>query len=146
MTDNISYRTAIIAAACHSAWYAYTVLALGEEGQPWERAPAWQKESIISAVKFWDKFALNLVGQDTSPEAHALLREKLPEASHENWVNYKVNLGWVHGPVKDPERKEHPCLAPYDTLPEEQRTKDQVVVEAYLALRQYMVTEPVGEA
>lgn len=32
--------------------------------------------------------------------------------------------GWKYGPVKDPERKEHPCFVPYDGLPPEQRAKD----------------------
>lgn len=40
------------------------------------------------------------------------------------------------GPVKDPERKEHPCFVPYDQLPAAQRAKDHIfnaVVRAVLA-------------
>ena len=39
------------------------------------------------------------------------------------------------GPVKDPEKKEHPCFLPYDELPLSQRIKDYLftaVVEAAL--------------
>jgi hypothetical protein len=36
----------------------------------------------------------------------------------------KKAAGWIYGPVKDPEKKEHPCIVPYDQLPIEQRTKD----------------------
>jgi len=47
-----------------------------------------------------------------------------PSASHDSWSAEKVADGWVYGPVKDPEAKQHPCLVPYDDLPVEQRTKD----------------------
>jgi hypothetical protein len=34
--------------------------------------------------------------------------------------------GWKYGPVKDPEKKEHPCFVPYDRLPTEQKAKDYI--------------------
>lgn len=34
--------------------------------------------------------------------------------------------GWKYGPNKDFERKEHPCLVPYNELPEIQQRKDAV--------------------
>lgn len=30
------------------------------------------------------------------------------------------------GPVKDAEKKEHPCIVPYDQLPLDQRMKDYI--------------------
>jgi hypothetical protein len=47
-----------------------------------------------------------------------------PEDSHKNWLAHKVKDGWVYGPVKDVEKKEHPCMVPYEELPLEQRVKD----------------------
>ena len=38
----------------------------------------------------------------------------------------KTAEGWSWGPVKDPERKQHPCMVPYDQLPQEQRAKDYI--------------------
>jgi len=37
---------------------------------------------------------------------------------------FKKEQGWKLGPVKDLEKKEHPCFCPYGDLPLEQRVKD----------------------
>jgi hypothetical protein len=98
-----------IAQACHEANRAWC-LAHGDTSQPaWEVAPSWQRESAVSGVQG----ALN--GND-------------PEASHENWMRQKIRDGWKYGPVKDPEKKEHPCLVAYSDLPPEQRAKDAIFV------------------
>jgi dTMP kinase len=49
-----------------------------------------------------------------------------PEQQHNNWCYFKRQDGWKYGPVKDFERKEHPCLVPYNELPEIQQRKDSV--------------------
>lgn len=49
-----------------------------------------------------------------------------PEESHENWMEFKLKEGWVYGEVKDLEKKTHPCLVPYDQLPEDQQVKDHL--------------------
>jgi hypothetical protein len=36
----------------------------------------------------------------------------------------KFKNGWKLGPVKDADKKEHPCLIPFDQLPEFQKKKD----------------------
>lgn len=95
-----------IARICHEVNRAYCN-SLGDTSQPsWEEAPEWQKESAVNGVEFH------------------LRNETTPEQSHENWMKEKVASGWVYGLVKDPEKKEHPCMVPYDQLPLEQRTKD----------------------
>jgi hypothetical protein len=55
---------------------------------------------------------------------HLATTEALPAASHENWLKLKIAEGWKYGPVKDPDKKEHPCCVPYEDLPIEQRIKD----------------------
>ena len=47
-----------------------------------------------------------------------------PEASHISWMKQKAEDGWVYGPVKDPEKKQHPCMVPFDQLPIDQQAKD----------------------
>lgn len=96
-----------IARVCHEVNRAYCA-SIGDNSQPaWADAPEWQRESAINGVKF----------TIANPDA-------LPSASHDSWSAEKVAAGWVYGPVKDPEAKQHPCLVPYDELPVEQRTKD----------------------
>ena len=78
----------------------------GDFSQPhWEDAPAWQRESAIKGVK-------------------GALEGNTPEQSHESWLEEKKATGWKYGPVKDPEKKEHPCYVPYAELPPEQQYKD----------------------
>lgn len=84
--------------------------AIGDNSQPtWADAPLWQRTSAIEVVRF----------HQDNPEA-------TPENSHESWLKTKVADGWVYGPVKDPEKKEHPCMRPYAELPLELRVKDHL--------------------
>ena len=98
-----------IAKTCHEVNRAYCQ-ALGDDSQPtWEEAPAWQKDSAINGVKF----------HIDNPDAG-------PDHSHNSWLAQKEAEGWTYGPVKDPEKKEHPCYVPYDALPVEQQAKDYI--------------------
>lgn len=56
------------------------------------------------------------------------------EAVHEEWARDKREHGWTWGPVKDPAAKTHPCLVPYDELPDYQRDKNRVFVALVRAL------------
>lgn len=95
-----------IARVCHEVNRAYCQ-ALGDDSQPsWEDAPAWQRESARMGVD------LHLSGDFG------------PEVSHISWMKQKVDDGWVYGPTKDPELKQHPCIVPFDQLPREQQAKD----------------------
>lgn len=96
-----------IAKICHEANKAYC-RTQGDYSQPsWRLAPDWQRESAINGVKF-----------------HLDSPESSPEDSHNNWLKEKEKDGWVYGPEKNPEKKEHPCMVPYSKLPENQRAKD----------------------
>lgn len=107
-----------IAKVCHEANRAYCA-GLGDSSQPsWESAPAWQQESAINGVKH----ALD------SPAA-------APSDSHASWLAEKRAAGWKFGPVKDPEKKEHPCFVPYEQLPPEQKRKDALFLAVVRALR-----------
>jgi hypothetical protein len=49
--------------------------------------------------------------------------------NHIAWMAYKLNEGWVYGPVKDPVAKTHPCLVPFEQLPPVQRAKDLIFLK-----------------
>lgn len=57
-----------------------------------------------------------------------------PRESHEDWMRAKQAQGWAYGPEKDPERRTHPNLVPYDDLPPAQRDKDQMFLAITAAL------------
>lgn len=95
------------ARAAHEANRAYC-LALGDNSQPaWEAAPEWQKSSARNGVR-------------------GAIAGNNPKQSHEAWMAEKLANGWKFGPVKDAEKKEHPCMVPYEELPAEQRAKDSI--------------------
>ena len=75
----------------------------------WDEAPLWQRESCIAGVR---AYAENMALQ--------------PQDNHQNWMDYKRAEGWKYGPVKDVEKKEHPCMVPYFELPQEQQAKDHI--------------------
>lgn len=101
--------TAVVARTAHEvnrAWCAFN----GDHSQlPWDEAPTWQRESAIAGVRFHIE----------NPDAG-------DSASHDAWMRDKVADGWVYGPVKDAEAKQHPCMVPFDQLPADQQFKDRL--------------------
>ena len=72
------------------------------------------------------------------PEDLVNLVEQLAEITHDNWVRARLADGWRHGQRRDDLLKEHPCIVPYDELPESEKEYDRKislgVVQAMLAL------------
>jgi len=63
------------------------------------------------------------------------LTEVLARNSHERWARQRLEDGWSYGPQRDDTRKEHPCLVPYEALPDSERDYDRVIaVETIKAL------------
>jgi len=75
----------------------------------WGDAEQWQRDSAINGVKF----------RLENPDAPA-------SAMHDNWSKEKLANGWVYGETKDIEKKTHPCLVPFEELPEFQQKKDKL--------------------
>ena len=53
------------------------------------------------------------------------LMEKLARNTHENWAAGRMSQGWTWGPMRDDEKKHHPCLIPYEELSEEEKEYDR---------------------
>jgi RyR domain len=66
------------------------------------------------------------------------LTELLARNAHDNWARQRVADGWRFGPERNDQKKEHPCLIPYDELPEAEKEYDRKVatetLKAILAL------------
>lgn len=104
-----SIVVALIAEFTHEINRAYCH-GIGDDSQPaWADAPQWQKDSAFAGVTGILDGSI-----------------KTPADSHESWFAQKVADGWKYGPVKDPEKKEHPCMVPYLDLPQAQRVKDDL--------------------
>lgn len=53
------------------------------------------------------------------------LIEEMAKNVHEVWSQNRINDGWTFGSVRDDERKKHPCLVPYEDLPESEKEYDR---------------------
>ena len=100
-----------IAKTCHEVNKSYCE-SIGNNSQvSWEESPDWQKESAINGVKF-----------------HLDNPNSKPEDFHNNWMKEKKKDGWKYGKEKNVEKKEHPCMVPYNKLPKEQQVKDHLFI------------------
>jgi ryanodine receptor 2 len=53
------------------------------------------------------------------------LAEGLARHNHDVWARQRLAQGWRYGPRRDDERREHPCLVPYEQLPESEKDVDR---------------------
>ncbi len=53
------------------------------------------------------------------------LQEKLAENAHEVWSQERIKQGWTYGKKRDDSNKKHPCLVPYEELPESEKHFDR---------------------
>lgn len=59
------------------------------------------------------------------PAELAPLMEAIARNTHENWAMERIRLGWTWGPERNDEKKQHPCLVPYEELPESEKDFDR---------------------
>ena len=53
------------------------------------------------------------------------LGELLAKNTHEVWSQNRINDGWSYGEIRDDQKKHHPCLIPYEELPESEKEYDR---------------------
>lgn len=59
------------------------------------------------------------------PEELNLLVEQMAKNVHEVWSAGRIADGWTYGEKRDDEKKTHPCLVPYEELPEYEKEYDR---------------------
>ena len=121
------------AQALHEAWRR------GAAAPGWAALPPFLKASNRAAADHADtKVRLLLPERDGLPlseadrreaerraaDADAGLREKMRRCEHERWTRFHLLYNWRCGPARDEAARTHPCLVPYEALPEEERAKD----------------------
>lgn len=111
-------KVAKIACVCHDANKAWCEENGDFTQKNFDAAEPWQRESAIKGVEF--RLANPDAGKDTQ---------------HNAWMKDKVDAGWVYGEVKDAEAKTHPCIVPFEQLPEFQQKKDALFCAIVDALK-----------
>ena len=53
------------------------------------------------------------------------LTELLAKNVHDIWAENRIAQGWTYGEKRDDEKKQHPCLVPYEDLPEDEKLYDR---------------------
>lgn len=108
----------LIAVVAHTINRAYCE-SLGDDSIPvWGGATEQHQKSIVAGVQ------MHLDNPDATPEQ-----------SHESWLKHKTDEGWKYAEVKDASKKLHPCMVPYDELPQEQKSKDYLFKATVHALK-----------
>ena len=59
------------------------------------------------------------------PQDLEQLVEKMALNVHEVWAAGRMADGWTWGPVRNDGLKHHPCLIPYEELPDSEREYDR---------------------
>lgn len=59
------------------------------------------------------------------PEKLEQLVEQMSKNVHEVWAESRISQGWTYGEQRNDELKTHPCLVPYEELPEVEKDYDR---------------------
>lgn len=62
------------------------------------------------------------------------LVEKMAKNVHEVWAQSRIDQGWVYGEERSDSLKTHPCLVPYEELPEIEKAYDRDTAQETLKL------------
>ena len=62
------------------------------------------------------------------PEQLMPLIEIIAKNVHETWAHKRFAEGWTYGCKRNDDLKTHPCLVPYDQLPDEEKEYDRNTV------------------
>jgi ryanodine receptor 2 len=60
------------------------------------------------------------------------LLEDLARNAHEVWAQKRIEDGWTLGAQRDDAQRKHPCLVPYEQLPESEKEYDRELVNQTL--------------
>ena len=70
------------------------------------------------------------------PKELESLIEAMAKNVHDVWAQGRIAEGWKYGEERDDEHKTHPCLVPYEELPESEKEYDRQTAISTLKLIQ----------
>jgi len=102
------------------------------------REAEWSQRSIVPEA--WNDRDDAFRRQFVQVIQNYLTMDKLPtpEEAHDSWVQAYTDMGWVYGPERDPVKKTHPDMVPFDQLPKDERDKDAIFLALIYAVRLLM--------
>lgn len=59
------------------------------------------------------------------PDDLEQLVEQMSKNVHDVWAETRIQQGWTYGEQRNDELKTHPCLVPYEELPESEKAYDR---------------------
>lgn len=68
------------------------------------------------------------------PEELIILSEQISKNVHEVWSKNRMEQGWTYGEQRNDEKRETPCLVPYEELSEEEKDYDRNTSQETLKL------------
>lgn len=63
-----------------------------------------------------------------------ILIEEMAKNVHEVWAKSRIDQGWTYGPERNDILKQHPCLIPYEELPDVEKAYDRDTATSTLKL------------
>lgn len=69
-------------------------------------------------------YPVDLSGIELPSELNELA-ELMAKNVHEVWAQTRISQGWTYGEERNDDKKTHPCLIPYEELPESEREYDR---------------------
>lgn len=88
---------------------------------------------VLQSVEEYEPQPVNLESIPLGDELNELI-EAIAENAHDVWAVARMNEGWTYGPVRDDEKKHHPDLVPYSSLPDSEKEYDRLMAKNTIKL------------
>ena len=81
------------------------------------------KKDVMEEKKYKQQ-PIDTTGVELPKELEVLI-EQMSKNVHEVWSETRIQQGWTYGEQRNDELKTHPCLIPYEELPESEKEYDR---------------------
>lgn len=72
------------------------------------------------------------------PESLAEVSERIARNVHDTWAKSRMEEGWTYGAERNDKEKKHPCLIPYEELPETEKEYDRNTAASTIKMLRYL--------